>query len=215
MAQRVAVGIEIGSYAPIELVRGVLDSLDTMCQFGAELSYYAAVNSAQLTAMQFSQSQEFRERVANTTKRTDALRFPNALILPALGPLVSRYLSGRNADDDETFVESVSYGSPAEIILAAGTVTVFVLQLIQSWRPRRRIMDAQADDVTHTMESRGRLREFVVTQILAGNIPLTEAQINALLTPDVEDAFRMLNERGFRIDELPEGGHQQSEDDER
>jgi hypothetical protein len=47
MAQRVEVTVNVGAGAPIEVVRQVIDDLDTVCQFGGELQYQAAVTAAE------------------------------------------------------------------------------------------------------------------------------------------------------------------------
>lgn len=51
MARRVQITIDLGAGAPIEVLRQIIDDLDTVCQFGGQLQYQAAITTAELAIL--------------------------------------------------------------------------------------------------------------------------------------------------------------------
>jgi hypothetical protein len=61
MARRVEVTVDLGAGAPIEVVRQVIDDLNTVCQFGGKLRYQAAIATAEWAVLR-SPSDWIREQ---------------------------------------------------------------------------------------------------------------------------------------------------------
>lgn len=79
------------------------------------------------------------------------------------------------------------YGSPFSINIAFDKLPeaiVQVLRVIRDWKTDRRLRRAQAEDFESIVQSRRRLREALVDQIVRdGATTLTPAQADLLLTP--------------------------------
>ena len=213
MAQRrVEVTIDLGAGAAIEVVRQLIDDLDTVCQFGGELQYQAAVAAAEL-AIRLSPADWVRE-VDFERYRIGSIRLgldrPVAAIpaVPAaiLAPAVSRYLEANNSTQDTiSTVESIRYSNPIEIVLGVGIVALLALRTVRDWPARRRVNAATAADVQNQVLARKLLRDEIVRRVLEGDISLSAAQVDAALTLDVAGAMSALGDSRFSMKELDSG----------
>jgi hypothetical protein len=155
----VEVTVDLGAGAPIEVVRQVIDDLDTVCQFDGKLQYQAATATPEWAVLR-SPSDWIREQPKYDLFGVEVSRGPiidprgRVSTIPAaiLAPAVSRYLEENNSTQDTiTTVESIRYSNPIEFVLGAGFVTaVVVLGIIRDWAARRRVNAAVAADVENT-----------------------------------------------------------------
>lgn len=210
MARRVEVTVDLGAGAPIEVVRQVMDDLDTVCQFGGKLQYQAAVATAEWEVLVHPEDW-FRgdayEHYVFAVKAFGPPGGPGAIPDSILAPAVSRFLEENNSTQDTiTTVESIRYSNPIEYVLAAGFVTaVVVLRIIRDWPARRRLNAAVAADVENTVLARKELRDEINRRARESNIPISAAQIDGLLTLDVARAMSALGDSGFGMRELESG----------
>lgn len=236
MAQRVQITVDVGAGAPIEVIRQIIDNLDTVCQFGGELQYRVALVEAQRAVLSdpgrwipglrpsspwWSELKAgggvptgdgpFRE--PGTTTPLDAL----LSFSPDFAPAISRYLEESNSTQDTvTTVESIKYSNPLDIVLGAGiaggiALIPVVLQMIRDWPARRRLNNAAVADTENVVAARKQLRDGLVRQMLNGNIPVSGPQINDLLTLDVARAMLSLRDTRFSMNELESGDAGSSE----
>ncbi|MCA2261988.1 hypothetical protein [Mycobacterium marseillense] len=228
MAQRVQITVEVGAGAPIEVIRQIIDNLDTVCQFGGELQYRVALAVAQQAVLRdpgrwipgprpsawhdlkagggvpTGDRPSFIE--SGTTPLDALLSFS-----PDFAPAISRYLEESDSTQDTvTTVESIKYSNPLEIVLGAGiaggiALIPVVLQMIRDWPARRRLNNAAVADIENVVAARKQLRDGLVRQMLNGNIPVSAPQINDLLTLDVARAMLSLRDTRFSMSELESG----------
>jgi hypothetical protein len=221
MAQRVEVTIELGAGAAIEVVRQLIDDLDTVCQFGGELQYHAAVEAAQWAILRSPTDWIGEGDYAEYSPLLGAWVGPiidprrpvGAIPAAILAPAVSRYLEVTNSTQETiSTVESIRYSNPIEIVLGVGIVALLVLRTTRDWRDRRRLNAATAADVENQVLARKELRDELVRRVVQGSIPLSAAQIDDLLTLDVARAMSALGDSQFSMREL-ESGDDESEHD--
>lgn len=207
MAQRVAVTVDLGAGAPIEVVRQVIDDLDTACQFGGALQYQAARAQAELAILRrpagWISGEDYDEYAFASSMLPPFKRYsgmPSAILEPA----ISRYLVETNvAQETLTTVESIRYSNPIEIVLSAAMLTaVVVLRTVREWTFRRRLNDAVADDARNIVLARKELRDALVRSVIEGNIPIGSDQIGELLTLDVARALTALGDSRITLREL-------------
>jgi hypothetical protein len=211
MAQRVAVTVDMGAGAPIGVVRQLIDDLDTVCQFGGELQYRAAVAQAELAVLRrpsaWISGPDFDEFMFSVDvwggktvgPRGAVFRVPAAILAPA----VSRYLAEYNPTPEaRTTVDSIRYSNPIEIILGVGAVTLVALGLARDWGARRRVNAATAADFENTVEARRVIREELVRRFVEGDVPLSVPQFDDLLTLDVSRAMQALGDAQPNLREL-------------
>lgn len=214
MARRVQITIDLGAGAPIEVLRQIIDDLDTVCQFGGQLQYQAAITTAEWAILRRPQGwirgSDYDDYLFGGQAwggpivggRGPFVAIPAAILAPA----VSRYLEESNATQDTvTTVESISYSNPIELVIGAGVVTIVVLRIVRDWRDRRRLNAAVAADVENQVLARKELRDELVRQVLQGNVPLSAAQVDDLLTPDIARAMSALGDSRFSMRELELG----------
>ncbi len=211
MARRVEVTVDLGAGAPVEVIRQVVDDLDTVCQFAGELQFRAVVAEAEWAILRrptgWITDSEYDEYLFAADAwggpmfgRRGSVAIPAAILAPA----VSRYLDENNATQDTiTTVESIRYSNPMEFVLGVGIVAaVVVLRTIRDWPARRRLNAALAADVENHVLARKELRDEVVRRAVDGNIRLSAQQIDDLLTLDVARAMSALGDSRFSMREL-------------
>jgi hypothetical protein len=98
------------------------------------------------------------------------------------------------------------------LLLGAGFVTVVVLRIIRDWPGRQRLNAAVAADTENQVLARKELRDLLVRGVVEGDIPLSAAQVDDLLTLDVARAMSALGDSQFTMREL-ESGDDGPEDD--
>ncbi|MDT5016352.1 MAG: hypothetical protein QOD39_2512 [Mycobacterium sp.] len=216
MAQRVAVSIDVGAGAPIEVIRQLVDDLDTVCQFGGALQYRASVADAQRIVLRnpdrWLDGRDWRRYLRDAPdyyeKRYSEIA-PDSRVLAyeLVETAVSRYLAENNPTSDTiTTVESIRYSNPFDIVLgAAMIVATVVLPTIRDWQARRRVNDAIATDVENTVLARKLLRDELVRRMIEGDLPLSAGQIDDLLTLDVTRAMQALGNAHPNLRELESG----------
>jgi len=206
MAQRVAITVDLGGGAPIEVIRQVIDDLDTACQFGGALQYQAARARAELAILRRPSGWITDEYVVAkpVPPLFDLYGRLGAIPAPILEPAIARYLAETNtAQETLTTVESIRYSNPLEVVLAAAMLTAgVVLRTVRDWPSRRRLNDAVADDVRNIVLARKELRDELVRHAIEGNIPIGAAQIEELLTLDVTRALTALGDSHISLREL-------------
>lgn len=201
MAQRVAVTVDLGAGAPIEVVRQVIDDLDTACQFGGELQYQVARGQAELAILR---------RPSAWIDSHDYVESPLPWAFRAVMPqqvfetAVARYLSELNvARETVTTVENIRYSNPIEIVLGAAVlVASVVLPLARDWKARRRLNAAVADDYHNIVLARKEIRDELVRRVVQDGLPLSSEQIDRFLTADVAQALKALGDRQISLREL-------------
>ena len=213
MSQRVEVTVNVGAGAPIEVLRQVIDSLDTVCQFGGELQYRAAVANAELEVLrrpdEWLSRLDFRDyflRPDYPINRPSQLRgIAASLPRAVLAPAVSHYLAVNDPTPDTiTSVERIRYSNPIEIVLGEGLLTLAGLQLARDWRDRRRVNAAVAADMENTVAARKEIRDELVRRFVEDRVPLAPAQVDDLLTLDVARAMQALGNSQLSLKELPQ-----------
>lgn len=213
MSQRVEVTVNVGAGAPIEVLRQVIDSLDTVCQFGGELQYRAAVANAELEVLrrpdEWLSRLDFRDyflRPDYPINRPSQLRgIAASLPRAVLAPAVSQYLAVNDPTPDTiTSVERIRYSNPIEIVLGVGLLTLAGLQLARDWRDRRRVNAAVAADMENTVAARKEIRDELVRRFVEDRVPLAPAQVDDLLTLDVARAMQALGNSQLSLKELPQ-----------
>jgi hypothetical protein len=216
MARRVEVTVDLGPGVPIEVVRQVIDNLDTVCQFGGELQYRAMIATAEWAILReptrwidASDYEDYVFRVNAWGGPIDIVgRRGPVVAIPAviLAPAVSRYLQENNATlDSITTVESIRYSNPIEVVLGIGIVALLVLTTVRDWPARRRLNAAVATDIENQVLARKELREELTRQIVQGNVPISAAQVDDLLTLDVSRAMSALGDSRLSMRELESG----------
>jgi hypothetical protein len=213
MAQRVGITVNIGAGAPIEVIRQLVDDLDTVCQFGGEPQYRAAVASAELAVLRRPTAwisprdyDEFEFGIpvwgGAISRRGPVAVLPTALLAPA----VSRYLAEYNPTQDATTsIETIRYSNPIEIVLVVGGLTLMALGMARDWTARRRVNAAVAADIENTVEARRIIREQIARRFVEGDIPLSAPQVDDLLTLDVARAMQALGNTNPDLRELNAG----------
>jgi hypothetical protein len=215
MAQLVAVSIDVGAGAPIEVIRQLVDDLDTVCQFGGALQYRASVADAQRIVLRspdrWLDGRDWRRYLRDAPDYYETRLAPGGRIPPyeLVEAAVARYLAENNPTPDTiTTVESIRYSNPFDIVLGAAIiVATVVLPTIRDWQARRRLNDAVATDVENTVLARKLLRDELVRRMIEGDLPLSAAQIDDLLTLDVTRAMQALGNAQPNLREL-ETGHE-------
>lgn len=220
MAQRVQITIDIGAGAPIEVIRQVIDNLDTVCQFGGELQYQAAMAQAEWAILRrptnWIRGNDYDEYIFSLQMPGDPvfLRGPIAAIPTAiLAPAISRYLDENNSTQDTiTTVESIRYSNPIEVVLGLGVLALLTIETARDWHARRRLNAAMAADFENEVLARKELRDELVRRVREGRIPLSATQIEDLLTLDVAKAMSALGNSRFDMRQL-ESGEDESDKD--
>lgn len=217
MAQRVQITIDLGAGAPIEVIRQVIDNLDTVCQFAGDLQYQVAQAQAQTAVLEnperwmLGPQYEDLPRIpyAGSTRGEPTLNPVAAMLSPLFARGISRYLDENDSTEDTiTTVESIRYSNPIEIVLGAGAVAYLVLEVLKmarDWSGRRRINAAIAADFESQVHARKQLRDALVRRTVHDNIPLSAAQIDDLLTLDVAGAMAGLRDSEFSMRDLGPG----------
>lgn len=215
MAQRVQVTVDIGPGAPVEVVRQIVDDVDTVCQFAGQLQYQAAVTAAEWAILRrpagWIRGSDYDEYLflADAWGGPVVGRRGPLAALPAaiLAPAIARYLEESNASRDSiTTVESLRYSNPIEFVLGVGVVAaVVVLRTIRDWPSRRRLNAAVAADIENQVLARKELRDELVRRALESDIPLSATQIDDLLSLDVARAMSALGDSEFTLRELDSG----------
>lgn len=222
MAQRVEVTVNLGAGAPIEVLRQVIDDLDTVCQFGGELQYLTAVAYAELAVLRrpgrwipprylddFFASAETIPSGAAVPLEWYGDPVPRVIV----GSAVSRYLAENDPSrDTTTTVESIRFSNPLEIVLGVGLLTLAGLQVARDWRDRRRVNAAVAADIENTVAARREIRDELVRRFVEERVPLAPNHIDELLTLDVARAMQALGNAQPNLRELPAGDDQDASD---
>lgn len=222
MAQRVQITVDLGAGAPIEVIRQVVDTLDTVCQFGGELHYQAAMAEAEWAILRrptgWIRGNDYDEYVFNVQVWGDPPAFrrgrPIASLPTAiLAPAISRYLEENNSTQDTvTTVESIRYSNPIEIVIGVGILTLLALETARDWHARRRVNAAIAADFENEVLARKEIRDEVVRRVRGERIPLSAAQIDELLTLDVAKAMSALGDSRFNMRQLEPGDEESDHD---
>lgn len=218
MAQRVEVTVDLGAGAPIEVVRQVIDNLDTVCQFGGELQYRAAMAEAEWAILRrptgWIRGNDYDEYIFAVDAWAGPRRGPLAALPAAiLAPAVSRYLDENNATQDTiTTVESIRYTNPIEIVLGVGIVALIALRTVRDWQARRRLNAAVVADFENQVLARKELRDELVRRVVQGNIPISAVQVDDLLTLDVSRAMSALGDSQLSMREIESGDSEPEHD---
>jgi hypothetical protein len=143
MAQRIAVTIDLGADVPIEVIREVVDNLDTVCQFGGELQYRTAIVDAAAAVLNDPQRWIRNRDFEKQAYRLGRFQFPivayargmppSALVQSGLVEVaIARYLEETETTADSiTTVHSIRYSNPIEIVVGIGLVAYLVLQVVR------------------------------------------------------------------------------------
>jgi hypothetical protein len=214
MAQRVAIAVDLGAGAPIEVIRQLIDDLDTVCQFGGELQYRTAIVDAAAAVLNDPERWIRRRDFEKQAYRLGRFQFPRVAYATGMPPsalvqsglvevAIARYLEEtQTADDSITTVHSIRYSNPIEIVVGVGLIAYLVLQVVRDWPARRRLNAAVATDVENTVLARKELRDLLLRRIANGEIPVSLQQVDDLLTLDVARAMQALGDSRFSLREL-------------
>jgi hypothetical protein len=207
MAQRVAITIDLGADAPIEVIRQTIDDLDIVCQFGGELQYRTAIVDAAAAVLNDPERWIRRRDFEKQAYRLGRYQFPivayttgmppNALVQSGLFEVaIARYLEETETTGDSiTTVHSIRYSNPIEIVVGIGLIAYLVLQVVRDWPSRRRLNAAVATDVENTVLARKELRDLLLRRIANGEIPVSLQQVDDLLTLDIARAMSALGDQ--------------------
>jgi hypothetical protein len=202
MAQRVAITVNLGAGAPIEVVRQLIDDLDTACQFGGELEYLSVQGQAEFAVLRELNADPASDEGSHPQRIWSGV--PSEGLKPILARAIAQYMANTNAGQDTiTTVESIRYSNPIEFILGAALVTtVVVLRTIRDWPDRRRLNKAVADEAANIVLARKQLRDEIVRRAVEENIFISVGQIDELLTLDVTKALTALGDSNISMHEL-------------
>jgi hypothetical protein len=222
MAQQVEVAVDLGAGVPIEVIRQLIDDLDTVCQFGGELQYRVALANAERSVLRDPQRWITPRDVDGYFRYGPPppwLEFPSSksrrigvgLWLPTelLDAAVMRYLEEFDPmRDTVTTVERIDYRNPFEIALGVGALALWLLTIVRDWPARRRLNNAVAADAENQMLARKEMLDIMVRNARNSELPLTPALINDLLTIDVANAMKALGDRRITLRELGAGNEE-------
>lgn len=202
---RVAVSVDLGAGAPIEVVAAVIGHLNAVCQLGGQLQ--DRVTQADALRAVLRRSGPWLEDAVDFDRYWRlgyllALPDPERFVVPSLENAVATYIRENDLDSGDVHVERLTYENPVEIVLAVGAVVLAVLTLVRDWPDRVRINRARADDYENQVATRKLIRRMLVDGLASGQYPLRPEHIDDLLTKDATDAFRALGNSGIHLQNL-------------
>lgn len=192
----VAVSLDLGPGAPIEVVSAVIGHLNAVCQLGSQLQIH--VSRTRALAAVLREPGPWQRADIDLTELWDS-----GYLSPSLELHIASYMHSHDLDSDgDVHVERLTYENPIEVVVAVGAVVLAVLRLVRDWPARRRINRARASDYEDQVAARKQVRRILVDGIASGQYSLRPKDIDNLLTKDAVDAFRALGNGRIDVREL-------------
>ncbi|BAH47191.1 hypothetical protein ACH47B_22460 [Rhodococcus sp. NPDC019627] len=223
MSTRIAVSINLGPNAPIQILSAALSDLNTICALSTDLE--KQITRANMLYRFNSEDLWYRLMVDKRFNPPSGWKnladIEREVYFLSLGPLqdlarnaveaeISRIINERGwASDGEIYVTSLTYANPLDAVLTAisaagirpaGEILYRILVLIRDWKQDRRRKRLSNDDYEDQIQTRKLIRAHVTKQLIEDGVSLSPEIINSLFTDDRTDAFAQLSRAQLSIE---------------